>query len=36
LQALLCEKVDAENLERLLAGGAKLSEDAACRPSLEE
>jgi tetratricopeptide (TPR) repeat protein len=36
LQALLRDKLDAEKIERLLAEGAKLSEDEACRLSLEE
>jgi hypothetical protein len=33
---LLREQLDAEKLERLLAEGSKLSEDEACRVSLEE
>jgi hypothetical protein len=36
LQALLHEKLDPDELQRLLAEGAKLSEDEACRMALEE
>jgi predicted ATPase len=36
LQALLREKLDRNELDRLLAEGAKLSEDDACRLALEE
>ncbi|MET0918407.1 MAG: winged helix-turn-helix domain-containing protein [Burkholderiales bacterium] len=36
LQALLHEKFDAEELQRLLAEGANLTDDEACRVSLEE
>ena len=36
LQALLHEKLDPDELQRLLAEGAKLSEDEACRVALEE
>ena len=36
LQALLTEKLAAAELERLLAEGAKMTEDEACRLALEE
>jgi tetratricopeptide (TPR) repeat protein len=36
LQTLLCEKFTRDELERLLAEGAKLSEDEACRVALED
>jgi hypothetical protein len=36
LQALLREKLHPDELERLLAEGAKMSEDEACRLALEE
>ena len=36
LQALLREKLAPDQLERLLAEGAKMSEDGACRMALEE
>lgn len=36
LQALLRKKLTADELERLLAEGAKMSEDEACRMALEE
>jgi hypothetical protein len=35
LEALLREKLTPEELERLLAEGAKMSEDEACRLALE-
>ena len=36
LHALLREQLAPDELERLLAGGAKISEDEACRLALEE
>ena len=36
LRALLRERLAADELERLLAEGAKLSEDEACRLALED
>jgi hypothetical protein len=36
LQALLREKLAPDELERLLAEGAKMSEDEACRIAVEE
>jgi hypothetical protein len=36
LHALLREKLPADELERLLAAGAKLSEDEACRLALQD
>ena len=36
LQALLREKLAADELERLLAEGARMSEDEACRLALED
>jgi predicted ATPase/DNA-binding winged helix-turn-helix (wHTH) protein len=36
LQALLCEQLTPKELERLLAEGARMSEDEACRMALEE
>ncbi|HEX9302513.1 MAG TPA: hypothetical protein VF959_09215, partial [Casimicrobiaceae bacterium] len=36
LQALLRERLDESELERLLAEGATMSEDEACRLALEE
>jgi hypothetical protein len=36
LEALLREKLDHSNLERLLVEGAKLDGDDACRLALEE
>ena len=36
LHALLGEKLDRNDLERLLAEGTKLDEDDACRLALEE
>ena len=35
LQLLLREKLSADELERLLADGAKISEEEACRVALE-
>jgi hypothetical protein len=36
LQVLLREKLHPDELERLLAEGAKMSEDEACRMALDE
>jgi hypothetical protein len=36
LQALLSEKLGRDKVERLIAEGASLSEDEACKLALEE